>query len=172
MQKKFGLLLLFIMLLSNVAAGFELRENEILATIDQQQITLVDFNKYLELFKNPGNFCQSDLETRKKHLDNLINRTLLLEEARAKGYFKAPELKKHGSLNSSEHETIVLRQFLTDKVSRPATIDDATVNTYLTTHPNLKFKQAQEKLTSERQQKLFKELMQELKKERTIIIHR
>ncbi|MCD6430571.1 MAG: SurA N-terminal domain-containing protein, partial [Deltaproteobacteria bacterium] len=143
MRKKFGLLLLFITLLSNVAAGFELRENEILATIDQQQITRDGFNKYLELFKNPGNFSQSDLKTRKKHLENLINRTLLLEEARKQGYFEDPELKKHGSLNSIEHETIVLRQLLTDRISRPATIDNATVNTYLETHANLTFKQAQ-----------------------------
>ena len=171
MRKKFGLLLLFFLLLANVAAGIEPKETEILATIDQQQITRKDFNKYLKLFKNPGSCSQSDPETREKHLKNLIDRTLLLEEARKQGYFKAPELKKHGSLNSTEHETIVLRQLLTDRISRPATVDNNTVNHYLETHPNLTFKQAQEKLTSERQQQLFRKLMHDLKKDRTIIVY-
>ena len=172
MRKKIGLLLFFVLLLTNVASGFEAGNTELLATIDEQWITREDFNNYLKLFKNPGSFSQSNPETREKLLNNLIDRTLLLEEARKQGYFEAPELKKHTSLNSIEHETIVLRQLLTDRISRPATINDVTVNTYLETHTNLTFKQAQEKLTSERQRQLFQELMQELKKERTIIIHR
>lgn len=171
MRKKIGLLLLLVLLLANVVPGDAAGKNELLATIDQQQITQEEFNKYLKLFKNSESFSQTNPETRKKYLENLINRTLLLEEARKQGYFDAPELKKHGSLNSIEHETIVLRQLLTDRISRPATIDDTTVNTYLETRANLTFKQAQEKLTSERQLELFQELMKKLKKERIIIIH-
>ena len=149
----------------------ETKSSEVLAEIDNQTITKADFTAYLGLFKNQSKYQPTTAPAREKLLNNLIDRTLLLEEARKQGYFNAPELKKHGSLNSIEHETIVLRQLLTDRVSRPATVDDATVNTYLETHANLTFKQAREKLTSQRQQQLFKELMQELKKERSITIY-
>lgn len=153
-------------------AGAESKNSEVLAEIDQQKITKADFSAYLGLFKDQDKYQATTAAARGKLLNNLIDRTLLLEEARKQGYFEAPELKKHGSLNSIEHETIVLRKLLTDRISRPATIDDATVNTYLKTHSNLTFEQAQEKLTSERQLQLFQELMQNLKKERTIIIHK
>ncbi len=163
-----SLLVAFIFLLP---AGAESKNSDVLAEIDQQKITKADFTAYLCLFKDQGKYQPTTVAARKKLLNNLINRTLLLEEARKQGYFEAPELKTHGSLNSTEHETIVLRKFLTDRVSRPTTIDDKTVNTYLETHTKLTFKQAQEKLTSKRQLQLFQELMQNLKKERTIIIH-
>ncbi|MEA3333062.1 MAG: SurA N-terminal domain-containing protein [Pseudomonadota bacterium] len=162
------LLVAFIFLLP---AGAESKGSEVLAEIDNQKITKSDFTAYLNLFKDQSKYKATTVAARKKLLNNLIDRTLLLEEARKQGYFEAPELKKHGSLNSIEHETIVLRKLLTDRISRPATIDDKTVNTYLKTHTNLTFEQAQEKLTSERQLLLFQELMQNLKKERTIIIH-
>ena len=164
-----SLLVAFIFILP---AGAETKGSEVMAEIDSQKITKADFTAYLGLFKDQGKYQPTTAAAREKLLNNLIDRTLLLEEARKKGYFNAPELKKHGSLNSTEHETIVLRQLLTDRISRPATINDATVNTYLKTHTNLTFEQAQEKLTSKRQLQLFQELMQSLKKERTIIIHR
>ena len=169
---KIVVLSLFAFLIFILPARAEPKSPEILAKIDNQTITKADFTAYLSLFKDQSKYQPTTSAARGKLLNNLIDRTLLLEEARKQGYFEAPELKKHGSLNSIEHETIVLRQLLTDRISRPATIDDATVNTYLTTHPNLTFKQAQEKLTSERQQKLFHKLMQNLKKDRTILIHR
>ena len=164
-----SLLIAFIFLLP---AGAETKSSEVLAEIDGRKLTKADFTAYLNLFKDQSKYQPTTAAAREKLLNNLIDRTLLLEEARKKGYFNAPELKKHGSLNSIEHETIVLRQLLTDRISRPATIDDNTVNTYLETHTNLTFKQAQEKLTSERQLQLFQALMQDLKKERKIIIHR
>ncbi len=163
-----SLLIAFIFL---PPAGAETKDSEVLAKIDDQKITKADFTAYLSLFKDNGQYQAVTAAAREKLLNNLIDRTLLLEEARKQGYFNAPELKKHGSLNSIEHETIVLRQLLTDRISRPATIDDNTVNTYLKTHTNLTFEQALEKLTSERQLQLFQTLMQNLKKERTIIIH-
>ena len=163
-----SLLVTFIFLLP---AGAETKKSEVLAEIDSQKITKADFTAYLNLFNDQTKYQASTAAAREKLLNNLIDRTLLLEEARKQGYFEAPELKKHGSLNSTEHETIVLRQLLTDRVSRPATIDDKTVNAYLENHSNLTFKQAQEKLTRKRQLELFQELMQSLKKERKIIIH-
>jgi len=144
----------------------------LLAEIDERKITGTDFNQYLALFKNNDQNHSAGPALRVRQINNLINRTLLLKEARKQGYFKDEELKKHGSLDPSEHETIVLRQFLTDKISRPATINDAELKTYLETHSQLSPEQARERLTAERQLQLFQQLMQDLKKGHQIVIHR
>ncbi len=146
-------------------------ENILLAEIDENNITGADFNRYLALFKNGDQKHSGTPALRERQIKNLINRILLLDEAAKLGYFKDDKLKKHSSLNTSEHETIVLRQFLTDKISRPATIDDADLNTYLETHPQIEPEQAREQLTSKRQQQLFQKMMHDLKKEHNIVIH-
>jgi len=146
-------------------------ENILLAEIDEHSITGADFNRYLALFKNGDQKHSGTPALRERQLNNLINRILLLDEADKQGYFKDDKLKKHSSLNTSEHETIVLRQFLTDKISRPATINDADLNTYLKTHPQINPEQAREQLTSKRQQQLFQKMMHDLKKEHNIVIH-
>ena len=146
-------------------------ENILLAEIDEHSITGADFNRYLALFKKGDQKHSGTPALREHQLNNLINRILLLDEADKQGYFKDDKLKKHSSLNTSEHETIVLRQFLTDKISRPATINDADLNTYLKTHPQINPEQAREQLTSKRQQQLFQKMMHDLKKEHNIVIH-
>ncbi len=146
-------------------------ENILLAEIDENNITGADFNRYLALFKNGDQKHSGTPALRERQIKNLINRILLLDEAAKLGYFKDDKLKKHSSLNTSEHETIVLRQFLTDKISRPATINDADLNTYLETHPQIEPEQAREQLTSKRQQQLFQKMMHDLKKEHNIVIH-
>ncbi len=147
-------------------------ENILLAEIDKQKITGADFNQYLALFKNNDQEHSESPALRERQIKNLINRILLLEEARKQDYFKDEKLRKHGSLDPIEHETIVLRQFLTDKISRPATIDETELKTYLKDHPHISHEQAQEQLTSKRQQQLFQKLMHNLQKEHKIVIHR
>jgi len=144
----------------------------LLAEIDEHKITGTDFNQYLALFKNNDQSHAASPALRERQINNLINRTLLLEEARREGYFKDEDLKKHGSLNQSEHETIVLRHFLTDKISRPATIDEAELKTYQEAHSQLSPEQARERLTAEHQLQLFQKLMQDLRKGHQIVIHR
>jgi len=144
----------------------------LLAEIDGQKITGADFNQYLSLFKNNDQGHSASPALRERQIKNLINRILLLEEARKQGYFKNEDLKKHGSLDPIEHETIVLRQFLTDKISQPATIDETELKTYLETHSQFSSEQAREQLTSKRQQQLFQELMHDLQKVHKIVIFR
>ena len=146
-------------------------ETILLAEIDGQKITGADFNQYLELFKKSGEQQSETPAMRERQVKNLINRNLLLEEARKNGYFENEDLKKHGSLNSSEHETIVLRQFLTDRISRPATIADTELELFIKSHPNFTPEQAREHLTSKRQQQLFQKLMHDLKNGHKIVIH-
>jgi len=146
-------------------------ENLLLAEIDDQKITGADYNRYLELFKDSGHDQPVNPAIRELQIKNLINRILLLKEARQQGYFEDKELEKHGSLNQSERETMVLRKFLTDKVSRPATVAEDELNTYLKTHPNYSAEAAREELTTGRQQQLFLKLMHDLKDGHRIVIH-
>jgi len=142
----------------------------LLAEIDEHKITGADLNQYLALFKNNDQSHSASPALRERQVNNLINRILLLEEARKQGYFKDEDLKKHGSLDKREHETIVLRKFLTDKISRPATINDAELKTYQETHSQLSPEQARERLTAERQLQIFQKLMQDLRKGHKIVI--
>ena len=146
-------------------------ENLLLAKIDQQEITGADYNRYLKLFNYSGHDQPVNPAIRELQIKNLINRILLLKEARQQGYFEDKELEKHGSLNQSERETMVLRKFLTDKVSRPATIAEDELNTYLKDHPNYSAEAAREELTTGRQQQLFLKLMHDLKDGHHIVIH-
>ncbi len=146
-------------------------ENLLLAEIDQQKITGADYNRYLKLFKDSGHDQPVNPAIRELQIKNLINRILLLQEARKQGYFEDKELEKHGSLNQSERETLVLRKFLTDKVSRPATIAEDELDTYLKAHPNYSAEAAREQLTTGRQQQIFLKLMQDLKDGHHIVIH-
>ena len=146
------------------------KKSKVLAKIDKIEITQADFDTYLNMFDAKSKYRPTTPAARAKLLNHLIDRMLLLEEARKSGYFKDEELRKHGSLSSAERETMVLRKLLIDRISRPATIADPTVTLYLEDHPDLTFKQAQEKLTRERQLQLYKKLIQKLRKGRKIVI--
>ncbi len=154
---------------SGIAANTA-KKSKVLAKIDKIKITQADFDAYLDMFDAKSKYRPTTPAARTKLLNHLINRILLIEEARKSGYFEDEELKKHSSLSSTELETMVLRKLLIDKISRPATIADPAVNIYLETHPDLTFKQAQKKLIGERQQQLYDKLMQKLRKERKIVI--
>jgi hypothetical protein len=178
MKKTTGLLILTLIIScvslfipgSSAAAASESKP-KVLATIDKTKITQTDFDNYLDMFDTKSSYRPTTPAARTKLLNHLIDRMLLIEEARKSGYFEDDELKKHSSLNRTEHETMVLRKLLIDRISRPATVADPTVNIYLETHPDLTFKQAQEKLIGKRQHQLYKKLMQKLRKGRKITIY-
>ena len=146
-------------------------EQQALGTIDGQPITSSDFQNYLKLFDNDPRFRPDTAEAKKKLLEHLIDRTILLQYAKEHDYLKLKELQKHQSLNQQEKDTIILRQLLTDKISNQANCSEDEIKTYQKTHPHLSPKLAKERLTSQKQQKLFKTFMDRLKKEHTIIIH-
>jgi len=143
----------------------------VLAAIDGQPVTAADLKEYLALFSASERQLPEKLEARTKVLEHLIDRKLLLTAARKAGYDKLDELKKHGSLNSTEKETIILRAFLTDRISRPATPDQETVATFQKQHPDLNTRQAREKAAAARQRQIFAQLMAKLRKEHKIVIH-
>ncbi len=143
----------------------------LLAEIDGRKVTGADLKNYLGLFKGPEAELPTGAEARKKLIRHLIDRELLLDEARKEGYFKLDELKKHGSLNQVERQTIALRAFLTDKISRPATPDAAAVEALRRKQPDLDPKAAREKLARQNQLELFHQMMTRLQQEHQVIIH-
>ena len=151
-------------------AAATIPDQVLLAEIDGQPVTGADLKEYLGLFKGEQARLPEKLENRLQLVQHLVDRKLLLEAAEKAGYAKLDELKKHGSLNPSERETIILRAFLTDKISRPATPDDAELAAYREKHPGLDPKKAREALAAAKQKQLFRQLMAELRKGRKIVI--
>lgn len=146
-------------------------EQQPLAAIDGQPITGKDFQDYLKLFDNDPRFRSDTPEARKKLLEHLIDRTILLQYAKKHDYLKLKELKTHKSLNQQEKDTIILRQLLTDKISSQAHCSEAEIEAYRKDHPKLSAELAKEQLTSQKQQELYKAFMGQRKKEHTIIVY-
>lgn len=172
MKKQISLLFLFLaIIILNLPGKVMAAKQKVLAAIDGQAITSSDFQNYLKLFDNDPRFRPDTAEARKKLLEHLIDRTILLQYAKEHGYLKLKELQKHKSLNQQEKDTIILRQLLTDKISNQVNCSEDEIKTYQKAHPQLSAKLAKERLTSQKQQALFKTFMDQLKKEHTIIIH-
>lgn len=172
MKKQISLLFLFLaIIILNLPGKVMAAKQKVLAAINGQAITSSDFQNYLKLFDNDPRFRPDTAEARKKLLEHLIDRTILLQYAKEHGYLKLKELQKHKSLNQQEKDTIILRQLLTDKISNQVNCSEDEIKTYQKAHPQLSAKLAKERLTSQKQQALFKTFMDQLKKEHTIIIH-
>jgi len=172
MKKQISLLFLFLaIIILNLPGKVMAAKQKVLAAIDGQAITSSDFQNYRKLFDNDPRFGPDTAEGRKKLLEHLIDRTILLQYAKEHGYLKLKELQKHKSLNQQEKDTIILRQLLTDKISNQVNCSEDEIKTYQKAHPQLSAKLAKERLTSQKQQALFKTFMDQLKKEHTIIIH-
>ena len=146
-------------------------DQPILATIDCKPITTTDFQNYLKLFDSKPRFRPDSPEAREKLLEHLIDRTILLQYAKEHDYLKLKELQRHKSLNQQEKDTIILRQLLTDKISNQVSCSQDEIEAYQKANSKLSPKLAKERLTSQKQQKLFKTFMDRLKKEHTIIIY-
>ena len=172
MKKHISLLFIFLgIIILNLPGKSMAAKQKVLATIDSQAITSSDFQNYLKLFDNNPKFRPDTAEAKKKLLEHLIDRTILLQYAKEHNYLKLKELQNHQSLNQQEKDTIVLRQLLTDKISNQVNCSEDEIKTYQKTHPQLSTKLAKEQLTSQKQLKLFKTFMDQLKKEHTIIIN-
>jgi len=99
--------LILLIFLPGSATG---NDQNVLATLDGKPVTSGDFQNYLKLFDNDPRFRPDTPEARKKLLEHLIDRTILLQYAKKHGYFELKELQRHSSLNQQEKETIILRQ--------------------------------------------------------------
>ncbi|NIA19563.1 MAG: hypothetical protein GWP07_03900 [Xanthomonadaceae bacterium] len=172
MKKHISLLFIFLaIIILNLPGKVMAVKQKTLATIDGQAITSSDFQNYLKLFDNDPKFRPDTAEAKKKLLEHLIDRTILLQYAKKHDYLKLKELQKHQSLNQQEKDTIVLRQLLTDKISNQVNCPQDEIEAYQKANPHLSPKLAKERLTSQKQQKLFKTFMDRLKKEHAIIIY-
>ena len=166
------LFLLFIILIG--AGSFtpgQAAQNKVLAGIDGKKITRKDFDAYLALFKGNPRYLPRTQEDKKRLLQHLIDRMILLEAAKKEGYFKQKILKKHPSLTEVEKETFILRAYLMDHVSKKVTVTSSEVVAYQKLHPDTSSKEARELLIAKRQKVLFAVLMKQLKTGRKIRIY-
>ncbi|MBN2332214.1 MAG: hypothetical protein JXO49_00810 [Deltaproteobacteria bacterium] len=146
-------------------------DEQTLATIDSQIITGSTFEAYLELFKGNPRYQPGTREAKEKLLQHLINRTILLQYAEENGYADLEELSKHQHLSREEKETLILRRLLTDLVSSQVAISQTDIDRYLQNHPQLTRTHAEENIAAEKQQEIFHQLMNKLKKKHTITIY-
>jgi hypothetical protein len=158
----------FFLLTSTLAAYGGNTTPKVLAKIDGKVLTSKDFASYLALFKGNTAYQPKTLKEKKRLLEYLIDRTLLLEAAKKEGYDKRDLLKKHPSLNRVERETLMLRAYLMDHISHKVSMTDKMIASYRRQHPGMTPKQAREILTARQQKKLFQSLMKRLKQGRTI----
>jgi len=143
----------------------------VLAEIDGKKITARDFDAYLRLFKGSPAYQPNTLKNKRRLLGYLIDRKLLLQAAQSEGYPKRDKLKKHPSLGKVEDETMILRAYLIDHVSRKVSVAPGEIQAYRHAHPELTQSQARDAVISQHQQKRFHALMQRLRKEHRIQIY-
>jgi len=163
------LFLLFIILIGvGIFTPGQASQNKVLARVDEKKITQKDFDAYLALFEGNSRYLPRTREDKKRLLQHLIDRTILLEAAKKEGYFKQKIFKKHPLLTDVEKETFILRAYLMDHVSKKAAVTSAEVAAYQKLHPGVSSKKAKEFLIAKRQKVLFAALMKQLKKGRKI----
>lgn len=167
----FGFIILWLITGSSASVFALAQPDTILARVGDRCLTRNDLNNYLKLFKHTGTYEECDFSSRKQYLENLINRYLLLEEARRQDYFTAPDLKKHAHLDQSEKETFVLRQFLGDRISRPGTATPEQVKSYQAEHPGMNFNSAKEEVNRRLRLEIFNQLVGKLRQRQNIIVY-
>lgn len=174
-MKKYSLVVLFF--LSIIVSVYiyvpylQAGQSKVLADIDGKAITQKDFEAYLALFKGDARYTPKTFEGKKRMLKHLIDRTILLEAAKKEGYEKLDVLKKHPTMNQVEEETIILRAYLQDHVSKKVSVTTEGVSAYMKKHPNVSSKKAKEALLTEKQKRRFAILMKRLKKGHTVQIY-
>ena len=147
------------------------RSETTLARIDEARITVDDFDNYLKLFPGESTFAQCDDKTRGIHLENLINRRLLLEEARRLSYFEAPESKSHSRLDQGEKEAFALRKLLSEKIVKPGTASREAIERYQAEHAADSYAVAETELNHRLRRQLFDDLILQLRKTNSIEIY-
>jgi len=162
----FVVFLILAMVLPVAAAG-----NKILAEIDGMKLTQKDFDAYLALFKGNARYMPKTLEDKKRMLAHFIDRTLLLQAAKKEGYEKLDVLKKHPVVDKVEEETIILRAYLQDHVSKKVSVSPEEVAAYRKAHPGVKAEKAKELLAARQQKILFDKLMERLRADHTIKVY-
>jgi|GEM_PF-1795484 len=149
-----------------IAAG-----DNVLAEIDGKKLTQKDFDAYLALFKGNARYNPTTLEGKKRMLQHFIDRTLLLQAAKKEGYEKLDVLKKHPVVDKVEEETIILRAYLQDHVSKKVAVSPEEIAAYKKAHPGMKTEKVKELLAARQQKILFDKLMKRLRAEHTIRVY-
>ena len=147
----------------------------IVAKIDNLNITYQDYLDFLDLFnKKP-----STNEEKLKMLNHLIERTLIIEDAKEKGYFgrktMKENIKKHRFLEKKDNSyqtTIILRQYFIENISKKVNVTTLDIDNYVKKHKNIDRATARDYIALEKEKKLYKKLIEKLKKGKKIVIYK
>ncbi|MCC7203393.1 MAG: peptidylprolyl isomerase [Nitrospirae bacterium] len=105
---------------------------QILAKINNTEITLSDFNERLKEYPTVAHGGNLDLETKKGFLDNLIVRELLYQEAIHKGLDKE---KETADMLEEMKKRILVEKFFKKELEEDMKISDEELKKYYDEHP-------------------------------------
>ena len=178
--KIFNTILIIVILPVLLAASVDKKNNSpvkssekiIVAKINNMEITYQDYIDFLNLFnKKP-----STLDEKLKMLNHLIERTLIIEDAREKGYFGRKTMKenfkKHSFLkkDNSYQTTIVLRQYFIENISKKVKVTTEEIDDYVKKHKGVDRVTARDYIALGKEKKLYKKLVDKLEKGKKITI--
>jgi hypothetical protein len=164
----------------NSNSGVKLKQHSktVIATIDGNPIYLSDYEEFVNLFKKRPKTIEDKLNM----LNNLINRRILIEDAREKGYFNRKDtkknFKKHKFLDKSNkdktyEETIVLREYFIENVSKKVKVSKKEIEDFIAKHKGYKSiskVDAKDMIAFGKEKKIFAELLQKLRANKKIVI--
>ncbi|NIQ94683.1 MAG: hypothetical protein GWN87_11045 [Desulfuromonadales bacterium] len=159
MQKKPLLIAIFTLVAVLFLATSSSYSQNLVASLDDQEITKKDLAKYVE--DVAGSSYESLLSNNdglRKLADFYINRVLLLDYAKQQVEKDDSLITNHDARRVST-ETMYLTALLKTEVHEKAQISQKAIEDYLKENQQFTFEQAQQKLESERKQKLMEELI-------------
>jgi len=165
---------------ANNNSNVELKQHTqiVVATIDGSPIYLSYYEEFVNLFKKKP----VTIEDKLKMLNNLINRRILIEDAREKGYFNRKETKKNfkkhkfldkSNKNKTYEETIVLREYFIENVSKKVKVSKKEIEDFIAKHKGYKSinkVDAKDMIAFGKEKKVFAELLKNLRANKKIVI--
>ena len=150
MKKKFLLIsIMMFLLISTVSFA------KVLATVDGDKITDKMVNMYADAFKGGAD--------KKIILDTLINRAVIIKEAKKEKYFEKIKKQLKHKVQNEVLTGIVIREYLKDNVLKKITVSDSEVQQVMAHNKKMDRKTAKNQLIMMKAQKNFEDLLKKLR---------
>jgi hypothetical protein len=158
-MKKIFLLTVTLMLLFSVTTSFA----KVLATVDGEEITDKMVNLYSDAFKGKAD--------NKIILDTLINRAVIMKEAKKEKYFENIKKQLKKQVGKEVLTGIVIREYLKDKVLKNIKVSDEEIKRVIAHNKGMDRNAAKNQLIMMKAQKNFETLLNSLRKKHKIKVY-
>jgi peptidyl-prolyl cis-trans isomerase C len=129
----FTVLVVALFVITTSCSGKDAKDKEkVLAEVDGVEITMKDFNDRLQQLQGMAH-NNLDADTKKKLLDNLVTRELLLKEAGKRGVDKDEEVVRK---LKDVQDDLILRRFLEKEIEQKVSVSSEDIKTYYEKNPN------------------------------------